>query len=546
MFPAGIFRGRGNDRCPEAFPATRGAQPGESGDWVRSVFTSPRIFTSLLIVEVCFLYLLRWPLLYNFNNFAFWDSGAYLLTHYLLQQGHHPFTYFGWQYGLLPLLIQELGFHLFGASPASFLCLSVPCVMTVAVAIGGIALLENATAGRVLVMLSLPLMVAFEPDMPHSLEPALLSLGLLSQARAQHGRALAFATAACFTKPSMGYLYGLILLACVFCYSYRRVMPVDRREQAGAVEPTEWEWPSATGPVGTLVPAVCTGLGLTLLLSMLFGWQAVLRSLLPLSGARAYRVLHYGWRGIAQGLFYFPGAKIGYYVGTPVIFWGCGTVYLIVAAFLAARASARNHFRATQNYEIVLTCAGLHLGFIALLYGSPASWTYYACVLVAGIIATEVWPVAVAAISGICVLAALANYSGIRSALSAWGTTEATASTAGLFAVSAEAAEWSYVASLAKRESLAIFTNFGEAQLLFPWLGEPTGAFMVPGIATDGEIRRENQELRSADAVVVPTIPGLGNPIQDWPGTEFNNVLENTALVFKGTYFEVYERRALY
>src|SRR5215472_7941205 len=165
----------GNEDYPESVAKSRTMQREEFGDWLDSVLSSPRIFIILLIVEVCFLYLLRWPLLYKFNSFAFWDSGSYLVAHYLLQQGHRPFSYFGWQYGLLPIFIQELGFHLFSATPASFLCLSVPCVMTIAVVIGRIALLESGTAGRILVILSLPLMLAFQPDMPHSLEPVLLS-----------------------------------------------------------------------------------------------------------------------------------------------------------------------------------------------------------------------------------------------------------------------------------------------------------------------------------------------------------------------------------
>jgi len=525
--------------------------------WLRTVFSSPRIVLILLIVEVCLLYLLRWPLSYNFNNFAFWDNGSYLVAHFLLQQGHQVFSYFGWQYGLLPLFIQELGFHLFGATPASFMCLSAPCVMTVAVVMGRIALLESGTAGRILIILSLPLILSFPLDLPHSLEPALLSLGLLSQAKGQHGRALAFATAACFTKPSMGYLYGLVLLLFIFLASRELIVPPGvedsnprpsyawlRRVRRGSL-PCRREGLRFSNPMLSLVPAVCTGFGLFLLLSMIFGWKTVLQSLLPLSGARAYRALHLGWSGIAKELLYFPGVKFGYYIGTPVTFWVTATVYLTAAA-AAVWPIARNTEQRTENREMILTCAILHLGFIALFYGFPASWIYYAYVLVAGIIATQVWPVAGTAIGVLCVLAALANYSGIRAALSAWKTMEANGSTAGLFAASDECAEWNYVVSLVKRESPALFTNFGEAQLLFPWLSAPAGAFIVPGVVTDGEILREAQTLRTAGTVIVPAIPRLGNALKNWPGPEFSGVLKDTTLVFNGTYFQVYRRRLVH
>ena len=519
------------------------------------VLSSPRFFLTFLMVEVGFFYLLRWPLLFNFNSFAFWDSGSFLVAHHFVQQGHKPLSYFGWQYGLLPLLVQELGFNLFGASPASFLWLSIPCVITVAIVMGRIALLEGGTPGRVLVIVSLPLMLAFQPDMPHSLEPALLSLGLLSQVQGQPGRALAFVAAACFTKPSMGYLYGLVLLLWIFLDRRKLRFASDTQtseagtemERATTVRPTivpSLLMPSASGTEWPLVPAVCTATSLFLVLTIVFGWRSVLLSLLPLSGARAYRALHLGWSGVAKELLYFPGVKFGYYIGTPVAFWMAATVYLTAAA--AAICSKTRSTARSTNIEIILTCAILHLGFIALFYGFPASWTYYTYVLVTGIIATQTWPLAGAPIGVLCVLAALGNYSGVRAAWSAWQTMKADAATAGLFAASGERAEWNEVASLATGQRPALFTNFGEAQLLFPWLSAPAGAFIISGVATDGEILRTQQLLRSARAVIIPTIPGLGNALKDWPGTEFSNVLEDKTRIFKGTYFEVYQKRPLH
>ena len=66
--------------------------------------------------------------------------------------------------------------------------------------------------------------------------------------------------------------------------------------------------------------------------------------------------------------------------------------------------------------------------------------------------------------------------------------------------------------------------------------------------------RRRNQwrdcarEAEAADRrrVIVPTIPELGNALKNWPGPEFSDVLADTTLVFKGTYFQVYKRRAVH
>jgi hypothetical protein len=504
------------------------------------VFCSPRSFIALLLIEVCVLYLLRLPLLYNFNSFAFWDSGAFLVAHYLLQQGHQPFIYFGWQYGLLPLFIQELGFRVLGASPASFLLLSAPCALTVAVVMGRFALLEGAIAGRILLILTLPMVLAFELDMPHSLEPALLSLGLLSQAKAKYGRALGFATAACFTKPSMGYLYGLVLLLLIFC-GYDALTTTDRN--SAAADPNQSRRSQLSRTALTMVYALATGLGLSLLLSISFGWSAVFHSLLPSGGMRAYQALHYGWRQIGHGLFYFPGVKPAYYIGTPVSFWACATVYLIIAAFCILWSTVRGHLRKLKTHEIVLTCAVLHISFIVLMYGSPSSWTYYAFVLVVGTIATASWPRTGAVLGTLCVLAAASNYGAFKTSISAWKSMRIDSSTAGLFAAAPERSEWMDVASLVSHDKAALFSNFGEAQLLFPWLSRPTAALMISGVASRGDIERTEHELRTANLLIIPTTPQPGNALRDWPNSEFSDVLLNMAPVYKGTYFEVYRRR---
>jgi hypothetical protein len=486
-----------------------------------------RFAIALLIIELCGLSLLEWPLLYNFNKFAFWDWGGYLVAHYLVHQGRMPVTDFTWQYGLLPLFLQELWFHLVAAGPASFVMLSFPCAVLLTLAIGSFANLESNTAGVALAMLSLPFVIALGSDLPHAFEPVLLSVGLLLQAQGKRSQSLAFATAACFTKPVMGYFYGLILLIFVLFDLHRE----DRLEIAALSR--------------ALVPAVLTGLGLAVLLGITFGWTALFRSLLPLSGAHAYRVLHYGWTGIARGLFYFPGMRLTYYVGTPVTFWLCATLYLVAAAMLVGWRILQRRIGAPDNYEIVLTCALLHVVFLGFFYGAPASWTYYAYILVMGVIATAAWtPASARFVWGLCILAAIGNYGLFKSSIVAWKTMKPSNVTAGLFALPTESAEWSQVTSMVLDKNPELFTWDGGAEMLFPWLRKPVGAFIVPGEANGKEIQQKVQQLRSAEAVIIPTIPELGNSLTTWPGPEFQTVLDDTTLKFKGVYFEVFERAA--
>jgi len=511
------------------FPRTELTAAQNSRSFVK-LFANSKPFLAwfviaLLITELCGLYLLEWPLLFNFNKFAFWDWGGYLVAHYLVQRGATPVTGFGWQYGLLPLLLQELWFRSVNASPASFLMLSFPCALLFTVAVARFANLVNKTAGRALLLLSFPFILALGADLPHALEPALLSAGLLLQARGKREQALALATAACFTKPVMGYLYGLVLLVFVI---------VDRRRQDKL---------AIAGLVRAFLPAICTGLGLALLLGITFGWIALVRSLIPLAGAQGYRVLHYGWSGIARELFYFPGMRPAYYIGTPVTFLLCATFYLISATALTGWRSLQNGRQAPANYEIVLTCALLHVGFLVCFYGAPASWTYYAYILVMGVAATAAWTLANRRLVwGLCILAACGNYGIFKSSIVAWKTMTQSSATAGLFVAPAELVEWNRVTAIVKDENPAIFTWDGGAEVLFPWLRKPVEAFIVPGVATGSEIQQKVQELRSAEVIVIPTIPELGNPVTNWPGAEFQGVFANATRIFKGDYFEVYAR----
>jgi hypothetical protein len=77
--------------------------------------------------------------------------------------------------------------------------------------------------------------------------------------------------------------------------------------------------------------------------------------------------------------------------------------------------------------------------------------------------------------------------------------------------------------------------------VMFPWLSKPLGPpFIDAGDETD--IQHEVQQLRSAKTIVVPDIPGMGSPLTNWPRSDFKTALDDTRLIFKGNYFNVYDR----
>ena len=252
-------------------------------------------------------------------------------------------------------------------------------------------------------------------------------------------------------------------------------------------------------------------------------------------------MLHYGWGEIAKFL-YLPGLRLGYYIGTPVTFWLCATFYLTASVVAVCWRVLRNRIPAPGNYEIVLTCALLHLAYLGLFYGSASSWANYAYFPVMGVAATDAWSRASAKfVSGLCILAAIGNYAIFGSSIGAWKSMERSPATAGLYAPPAESSEWSYVTSLVSNKKPFLLTWGGGAEVMFPWLSKPLGSpFIDPGEGT--EIQQKVQQLRSAKTIVVPDIPGMGSPITNWPRSDFKTALDDTRLIFKGNYFNVYDR----
>jgi hypothetical protein len=323
----------------------------------------------------------------------------------------------------------------------------------------------------------------------------------------------------------MAYLYGGVLIAWIARDAYCDCWPAKRLGRE-------------------LAPAIIAGGGIVPLLAASFGWSAVAQSLWPSDGARAYRILHYGWGGAGRGLFYFHGVRRAYFIGTPVTFWVLGTLALTgAAAWLMSHGSAVRRQRPVPA-EIVITCGLLHLGFISLFYGAAASWTYYPYILVIGLAVMSDMPGWSKVAGSLCVLAALANFGSFKAGVAAWREMIRTPDTAGLFAPAAETAEWRQAAALAAGKRTVVCSWVGAAGLLVPWIERPKVAFLVPGVVHDDELRVAVAQLESANLVIVPTIRGLGNPVDDWPGEELRAALNRRHPVLNGGYFQVLGERS--
>ncbi len=150
--------------------------------------------------------LFRLPTDLGFDANAFGDRGDFLSISYLVAHGSRPAIDFGYHWGVAPILLAQLWFALFGATPQANEAIMVVCALLVAIGIARMAAaLRLGTLGIVLLVVALPF--AFPTfTLTYALEAALLSNALAEQAAQRRSIALVLTTAACFVNPSMAYL----------------------------------------------------------------------------------------------------------------------------------------------------------------------------------------------------------------------------------------------------------------------------------------------------------------------------------------------------
>jgi hypothetical protein len=457
----------------------------------------------------------------RFSRFAYNDSGADLAIRALTARGLRPTVDFGYIYGLLPLLVDRAWFAAFGASPTASRALAVACGLATAWGMARFATAVRAgAAGVALIVLAMPdVLQTSTIVLVHALEPALLVHALAFQARGRRSAALALATAGLFVKPSMPYLYGLVLVVAVV---------LTERGRA---------WRS-------LVPAALTGLGLAAVLAAVYGVGPLLRTVTPGSGLEVYRANRYGFfRGAGRAFWDLPGAGLRDYLRYEVGSWLAGTAVLAVGGLAAALRIARR--AGSRNDEVVLTCAVLHVGFVTCFFGNRVSWVYYYAVLVLGLAALAARGKRHAAVvAGLAVLVLVGSKVKVETAARLWRADAPSSSTLGLWAAPGERAEWETVRALLRGHGPAVLLARvdGLGALLPGEFARPEVAYLVPGHPVAAEVRRKADQIASAETIV--RVRPRGDPsrggYERWP--EIAAALDGCETVFSGDGFEVARR----
>jgi len=485
--------------------------------------------------EVAIVAAIRVPRAITFREFAFQDSGTNLVLQQLIARGLRPRIDFGYLYGLLPLLVGRFWFAVFGATPSTYMAAMFACGLGIAFGIADIAAaLSLGAVGIIFLFAALPHAIQIGyPNFAHAIEALLLVNGIAAQARGRRDIALAFATAACFSKPSMGYIYGLVLILLEGRDLFRR--------------------PSNLAAFAA--PAVITGLILTAVLSAVYGAESQVLSFSPLAGWVNYRARNFGILRAGLPFLYphdlsFP-LNIAYYAMTVAGFWIACTVWLILAGLGAA-------FRILSGDEIgpsdetTLTCALLQLAFIGVLWGNQWSWPYYSYLPIIGGAAATVHAsqsgLTRATVVFLTVLALTGHLATIGANLILPRTEKPSPATAGLLANQQERSEWNQACEIAKGHNAVVLVDQGAVALMFPQFGEPFGAFLLPGLARPAEVEHKVRQITRAEVIVERSDAGVAEAGGDTRTEQFSAfpeiraAMRGTRPIMQGRYFDVYVR----
>ncbi|MGH7778541.1 MAG: hypothetical protein ACREQR_01770 [Candidatus Binataceae bacterium] len=482
----------------------------------------------IFAAEFIALNIFKLPDSLNFDGFAFCDSGANLTLQYLIANGYRPTIDFGYHYGLLPIAVGQLWFGFFGRTPLAYQALMVVCGLLIVTALARIAAsLRFGGFGLALMIIALGIAVqTIYPSEAQAIEAVLLSTALAEQAAGRRASALGLACAAVFAKPSMGFVYGLLVLAL----AAREIL------QTGS---------GLTGLVRFALPAALTGAILAVTLAALYGPVVVIRTVLPFEGAAAYNALHYGffsagrefWDPQRMPRLYYLVHLAGFWITSSIFLIGCG----IAAVIHFRRTSSKSDLVAHRRSEIILTCAVVQIVFVLVMFGNQWSWVYYSYFLIVGIAAAAdsgPWRRRISLV--LCTLAILSWTDEIYWVHRWWQVRQPDAITAHLWSTAEERAEWTKALGEARGRKTVILDTKGAAELMFPQLEKPVSLFLDPGLMNTAEIQRKVDQLSSADLVVVPVgMPTCGG-IPEAP--EFESAMKQFQMVFAGKFFEVYGR----
>lgn len=498
--------------------------------WRRSVLKLWLLFSAEMVV----LAAVRLAIDLGFNSYAFADRGSFLTVCYLVAHGSRPAIDFGYPYGLLSIMSAQAWFHIFGLTPQAENMAMLVCALFATWGLARFASgMRLGSVGVVLLAIALPFTIlpAYQ-SFVYALEASLLCNALAEQANGRRANALALATAACLAKPSMGYLYGFVLVLLTLLDAWCRNLPDKSRSL-----------------LKSFAPSAVTGAVLLTILAAVYGIPSLMGTVVPSSGRAIYRAMGYGSVFFSgRALWYEPTGGISFYLLTVAGFWILASLWLLLAGLRAGwRIACSYRIRAMPRVEdeFVFTCAVLHVLFITMFFGAPTSWEYYSYLLVMGAAATSIRDaVSARVVAGLSLIAFVGNFGHLQMALDAWRTTVPAPQTQGLWASATERTALARVLAVTSGHDAVALTFQGCVALLGPF-APPIGAYLVPHEALPSEVRRTFYRVKHAPMVFAVTSSDYSAALAFFP--KLRGLLDKREIVLNesadGITFTVYGKR---
>lgn len=412
---------------------------------------------------------------------AFGDPGMALSADALLADGRVPTRDFAYYYGLLGAAAARGWYAAVGRTPAAdtaFLFLGA-----VAVAWGMLRFARAVglgPAGRWVLVVGVPVaaMPLRYPSPTHALDAALLVHALAWQARGNTRAAFATAVAGVFVKSALASVYAVGLVAAVLF--------------APRSTPTSWQTRTRE-----LIPGAAVGCAVAVSLAAWLGLGPLLETVFPVAGGKTYGGERFGFVFGVGRRFWLPDEpSAAYYLFGPAGFW------LAASAVALAGVPTLWRNRRDPRSAAVLTAVGLHVAFVAVLFGHELSWLYYSFlpVLAAAAVADRMPRLVKLGLPALAVCGWV-GFAGYGAAL--WRDRVRTEATGGLYAQPDDAAAWAEVRELATRERVLVLTPSGAARIAFPEVDGVRSWVLLPAVARPAEVEDLLARIRAADVLVL-------------------------------------------
>lgn len=478
------------------------------------------------------LYLVSWPVEYSFGYWVFGDRGNFLNLPYLLDRGFRIGVDTYYLYGLLPVLVQDLLFAVFGRGAWPI----IGCqVVYLALMAGAYTIVVRNTSNPRLWTIGAfclaPIIIWVNQNFQYLFVHVSMMYALALILERRYSLALAVSAIGCWSVPSLPLVLSGSLLIVVIVHWWLR----DNRSLGGLLR--------------LVAPGAFVYLSLGLVLVAYFGSASVLATALPLQGASFYKAADYGVF-TSLGIFLYPGKTGGrpdwsplrYYLFDHATWWVFSTFVLTcLGGHAIRRIIVARHIEPKSAF--VALCAVLHIVSVLVAYGIPTQHVFYDFLLVAGMfiglsamIAGRFRKVLIATFF---TLGILSHVNQASTTLWLWRATTPTPESRNFYAFPSVVKDWTGVVELSKAKKLFLLTYATGVHHYYPTVDTPDSWIINWGQLLPPDKERLMAKLNSAEIVVedLTRITTIFERDED-----IERALASLCLVSKGKHFIIWSR----